>query len=77
MLLKYLNNRKDSEKITVEEAKQISVNYIEEKKLNACLQELESWAGMKFRIHSLKNETSTTNTIKAKGEKILPIQIKN
>ena len=33
---------------------------IEESNLNNCLQELESWAGMKFRIYTLKNKTPTT-----------------
>lgn len=46
---------------------------VERKEMKHCLQELENWCGMKFRLHTLYEDTPASFQIKSQGEKILPI----
>ena len=40
-----------------------------------CLTELESWAGMKFKLYNYSNNKIIINRIITYGEKILPIKL--
>jgi len=46
---------------------------IDDTQIESCLSELESWAGMHFRISNFSSDEEITDEFIAKSEQILPI----
>jgi len=45
-----------------------------DKKMIACLKELEDWCGMKFKLYNEQSPAEKIKQISTSGEKILPIK---
>ncbi len=59
---------------TGDEAAEVLTN-IPDEAIEDCLKELESWAGMKFRISNFSKDKKEINLILSKSEQILPIKL--
>jgi len=44
-------------------------------KISSCTNELEQWAGMKFRVYNFSKNKNTISKVLSKGESILPIKL--
>ncbi len=48
---------------------------IPNEKLSSCLSELESWAGMRFKLYNYQRDKEFTSLFKEKSIQILPIYL--
>ncbi|MCF6189683.1 MAG: hypothetical protein L3J51_04320 [Cocleimonas sp.] len=59
---------------TDDEAVEVLTNITDEA-MEDCLSELESWAGMKFRVSNFSKNKKEIGLIQSKSEQILPIKL--
>lgn len=59
---------------TEDEAVEVLTN-IADGEINDCISELESWAGMKFRVSNFSKNKKDIGLIQSKSEQILPIKL--
>ncbi len=59
---------------TGDEAVEVLTN-IADGAIENCLNELESWAGMKFRVSNFSKNKKEISLIQSKSEQILPIKL--